>query len=310
MVQIRFTAAALIAAAVIAPAVANSLYPEDSLATREFADEVDEYFTREYDLDIREFDELVERDPFFRKVKQWWANRKAKKAAAAAGAAEGTVEGREFIDDEELMAREFDEFFQRELEDLMEREPFLGFGKLKKWIKGGNKAAPSGDYSENNAREFEEDIEARDFDEDFEARDFEEDIEARDFEEDIEARDFEEDIEAREYEEVLERYFDDLYERELGEEIEVLERDFTGEELAEREFDSDLFEREDADELVAREPFNIKQWWNNLWHPKKKGDKKHDKKAAAPKPTSTPAATEAAEGSSNEARDFEIDELD
>lgn len=288
MVQIRFTAAALIAAAVIAPAVANSLYPEDSLATREFADEVDEYFTREYDLDSREFDELVERDPFFRKVKQWWANRKAQKAAAAAGAAEGTVEGREFIDDEELMAREFDEFFQRELEDLMEREPFLGFGKLKKWIKGGNKAAPSGDYSENNAREFEEDIEARDF------------------EEDIEARDFEEDIEAREYEEVLERYFDDLYERELGEEIEVLERDFTGEELAEREFDSDLFEREDADELVAREPFNIKQWWNNLWHPKKKGDKK----AAAPKPTSTPAATEAAEGSSNEARDFEIDELD
>jgi len=343
MVQIRFTAAALIAAAVIAPAVANSVYPDDSISAREFVDDVDQYFTREYDLDAREFDELVERDPFFHKLRKWWAERKARKAAEEAAKANANAQvadkdaliakehaaelggaplsrdahavamtRREFVDDEELVAREFDEFFQRELEDLIERDPVFGF---KNFLHvGKHSGQPSGDISnQNNAREFEEDIEAREYEEDFEARDFEEDIEARDFDEDLEARDFEEELETREpeYDEVFERYFDDLYERELADELEIVERELSDEELAEREIESDLFEREDGEELVAREPFNLKDWWNNLWHPKKKEEKKKEdeKKAATPYTPATTAAA-AAETSDNEVRDFEIDELD
>lgn len=311
------------------------------------------------------------------------------------------MEAREY--DEELMSREFDEYFRRELEDLMERDPLFGINHIKKWFGKKTQPAPEQQYAE---RDFEEDIEARDFEEEFEARDFDEELDAREFDEELDARefdeeleareyeleerdpflgfnhikkwfsgkkaqpqpaadqfaerdleeldardldelndllernpflgfnhikkwlkgkksgaaqagaeqyadqqqqarDFEEDIEAREpeYEEVLERYFDDLYERELNDELEVVEREISDElELAERdEEETSIFQREDTDEIFSR-GFDLKAWWNNLWHPKKKQD---NKKKDAPKPTSTsvaaPAATSAAAAPAAEA---------
>jgi hypothetical protein len=419
MVQFRYTALAVIAASVVAPALANNVGYDNSVDAREYNDLVD-FLERDFQVDAREFDgEVFRRDPLFGFIKKWWNNRKANKAAAAAGGDQG-MEAREY--DEELMTREFDEYFRRELEDLMERDPLFGINHIKKWF--GKKTQPAQEQQQYAERDFEEDFEARDFEEEqfearefeeaeFEAREFDEELDAREFDEELDAReyeleerdpflgfnhikkwfsgkkaqpqpaadqfaerdleeldardleelndllerepflgfnhvkkwlsrkkgaaaqagadqyadqqqarDFEEDIEAREpeYEEVLERYFDDLYERELNDELEVVEREITDErELAEREEEeTSIFQREDIDEMFTR-GFDLKAWWNNLWHPKKKQDnqKKQDKKAtstsaAAPAATSAAAAEPAAEASTEEkeAREFEIDELD
>lgn len=273
--QIKVTAVALVAAAVIAPAVASSYNADDSLVTREI-DEQNDFFARDFELEERDYDdnELLERDPLFgfRHVKQWIKNRKAKNAAQNQDSQDGSVEGREY-EDEELVLREFDELFERDLEELMERDPLFGFNHLKKWFRGKknqNQNAPASDPSAYQEREFEEDLEAREFDD-----------------EEFEAREYDDEIEAREYDEILERYFDDLNERELASEAEFVERDIDGEdELMEREYEDD--------ELVAR---NIIDWFKNLFHKKKPA-----KKA----PEAEPAADAA------EAREFEdsIDELD
>lgn len=405
MVQFRFTAVALIAASVAAPALANFVEGYDnSIDAREYNDLIDMIEREDLQLDARDFDdEVFQRDPFFRHVKQWWNNRKGNQAAA--GAEQG-MEAREY--DEELMTREFDEYFRRELEDLVERDPLFGINHIKKWFGKGNQQ-PAADQQQYAQRDFDDEFEARDFEEEeLAARDFDDELEAREYDNELEARDpflgwnhikkwfggkkaqpaeqqyaereladldardldelneimarepflgfnhlkkwikgrkggaaqagaeqydqqqqardFEDDIEAREpeYEEVLERYFDDLYERELGEELEVVERDLGDEaELAEREEEeSSIFQREEMLEEVFGRGFDLKAWWNNLWHPKKKADKKkeaekkkHEHKAAstsAAAPAATSAAAAPAEEASTEqeAREFEIDELD
>jgi len=273
--QIKVTAVALVAAAVIAPAVASSFNADDSLVTREI-DEQNDFFARDFELEERDYDdnELLERDPLFgfRHIKQWIKNRKSKNAAQNQDSQDGSVEGREY-EDEELVLREFDEMFERDLEELMERDPLFGFNHLKKWFRGKknqNQVAPSNDQSSYDQRDFEEDLETREFDD-----------------EEFEAREYDDELEAREYDEVLERYFEDLNERELASEAEFVERDIDGEdELMEREYEDD--------ELVAR---NIIDWFKNLFHPKK---------PAPPTPKSEPAAD------TLEAREFEdsIDELD
>jgi len=133
------------------------------------------------------------------------------------------LEEREYAD--ELFEREFDdgEFLERELDDLFERNFPLGH--------------PSGP---NVAREFDDEME----------------IKARGFDDEME-------IDAREpeakYEELLQRYFDDLYERELMAEAEA--------EIAARELDSEDFE------LFERSPgIDVIGWIKNLFHPKKKAD--------------------------------------
>jgi DNA primase len=274
--QIKVTAVALVAAAVIAPAVASSFNADDSLVTREI-DEQNDFFARDFELEERDYDdnELLERDPLFgfRHIKQWIKNRKSKNAAQNQDSQDGSVESREY-EDEELVLREFDEMFERDLEELMERDPLFGFNHLKKWFRGKknqnqNQNAPSSDPSSYDQRDFEEDLETREFDD-----------------EEFEAREYDDELEAREYDEILERYFEDLNERELASEAEFVERDIDGEdELMEREYEDD--------ELVAR---NIIDWFKNLFHKKKPA-------AKAPEPAAEDAA---------ETREFEdsIDELD
>jgi len=273
MVQMKVTAAALIAAAAIAPAVATSYYADDSLATREYYD-VDDLLARdyEYELEERDFydneDDLYVREPFMgmNHLKKWWRHKKTMQQPQQSPDAPSTpVEAREF-DEDDLFTREFEEMF--------ERDPFLGLGTLKKWWK--NRKANKQQQQQDS---YGADPQAREFDD--------EELYTREFEDEIDAREPEAD-----YEEVLSRYYDDLYERELASaEAELTERDFEDEEaeLAARDF-------EDG-ELVAREP-GIIEFFKNLFHPKKK-------EAAKPKATEAPEAPEA------EAREFEdIDELD
>jgi len=280
--QIKVTAAALVAAAVIAPAVAYSSYPADSVVAREI-DEQNDFFGRDFEIEERDYDdnELLERDPLFgfRHIKQWIQNRKAKKLAALQNQNQNTddsapVDAREY-EDEELVLREFDEMFERDLAELMERDPFLGWNHLKKWFGGKhhqdqnqNQNTDSGDAS-LAGREFEEDLEAREFDD-----------------EEFEAREYDDELEGRDYEEILERYFEDLNERELASEAEFAERYFDDDELMVREYDDDeLFER------------NIIDWFKNLFHPKKKAAAKASATStttSAPAATSTAAATDAA----------------
>lgn len=325
MVQMKVTAAALIAAAAIAPAVATSYYADDSLATREYYD-VDDLLARDYDYELEERDfydnedDLYVREPFMgiNHLKKWWRHKKTMQQPQQSPDAPATpVEAREFDDDE---------LFTRELEEMFVRDPFLGFNHLRKWWSN-RKAAKQQDAQADpslQAREFDEDdLFTREFEEMFERDPFlglgtlkkwwknrkankqqqqqdsyGADPQAREFDdEELYTREFEDEIEVREpeadYEEVLSRYYDDLYERELASaEAELAERDFEDEEteLAARDF-----EAEDG-ELVAREP-GIVEWFKNLFHPKKKEE-------AKPK-------TEAAEAPEAEAREFEdIDELD
>jgi len=269
----KVTAAALIAAAAIAPAVAQSYYAEDSLVTREDYNDVDDLLARDYDLELEERDfydnedDLFERDPFFGLNHLKRLLRHKKTLQPQQDSSDAPVEAREF-DDEDL--------FTRELEEMFERDPFLGLGKLRSWWKN-RKAAKQQQQQDSYGA----DAQAREFDD--------EELYTREFEDEIEAREPE-----AEYEEVLTRYYDDLYERELASaEAELAERDFEDEEaeLAARDF-----EGEDA-ELVAREP-GIFDWFKNLFHKKKPEDTKaKEQKADAP--------------ADAEAREFdEIDELD
>jgi hypothetical protein len=217
MVQIKTTTVALVAAALVAPAVASSYYyAEDGLVAREDYNEYNDVLARDYDYDLEE---------------------------------------REYVDD--LFEREFtdSELVERELDDLFERSPFLGFHHLKKWW--GNRKAKKQAKKEAQLASQQEggssdgysgspvDTTARGFDDEME----------------IEAREPEAD-----YEELLQRYFDDLYERELTAEAEA--------EIAARELESEEFD------IFQRSPEpNIVDWFKNLFHPKKKQDQK--KKADA-----------------------------
>jgi hypothetical protein len=248
MVQIKSTAVALVAAAVIAPAVAYSYYTEDSIVAREDYDDYNEVLARDYGYDLEE---------------------------------------REY-EGEELALREYDdsELFERDYDDneLLERDPFMGYHHIKKWLSnrkarkqamqqgqqggqgggfGGAPQVPPSDPSmDASAREFDDELE-------FQAREPEAD-----------------------YEELMQRYFDDLYERELSAEFE--------DEIAAREFEAEEFD------LVQRSPEpGIIEWFKNLFHPKKKAEEK--KKAADAAPAAAPAAADppAAADSAVDAREFE-----
>jgi len=321
----KVTAAALIAAAAIVPAVASSFYADDSLATREDYNDVEDLLARDYELELEERDyedALFERNPFFGRLIRKLRTKKTLVEPQQNGGYDAPVEAREFDEDD---------LFTRELEELMEREPFLGFKHLKKWL-GFNKAAKQQQqYSQAptdasvDAREFDEDeLFTRELEELMEREPFlgfgkikewlknrkakkqakldaaaeSDDLSLREFDEELETREFEDDMEfeAREpeadYEEVLARYFDDLYERELASaEAELAERDFEDEEaeIAARDLEVD------EAELVSREP-GILDWFKNLFHPKKKAEA---------------AKAKEADSADAEAREFEdFDELD
>jgi len=273
MVQIKTTTVALIAATLIAPAVASSYYyPEVDLATREDFDGYNDVLARDYDYDLEE---------------------------------------REYA--YELFEREFEdgELLERELDDLFERDPMFGMHHLKKWWanrkakkqakkdqllsqqQGDSPQAAPADPSPPavSYREFDDEMEIN-------ARGFDDEME-------IEAREL-----GAEYEELLQRYFDDLYERELTAEGEA--------EIAARELDSEDFE------LFQRSPgLDVIGWFKHLFHPKKKDDKKTSdskKAAASPSPTSSasptsspsPNAADSSADSSVDAREYYevFDELD
>jgi len=327
MVQMKVTAAALIAAAAIAPAVAQSYYAEDSLATREDYNDVDDLLARDYDLELEERDfydnedDLFVREPMFgfNHLRKWLRTKKTMPPPQQYGS-DASIEAREF-DDEDLLTRE--------LEEMFERDPFMGMGKLRSWWKNRKAAkqqSQDGYSPDVQARQYDdEDLLTRELEEMFERDPFmglgklrswwknrkaakqqsqqdaySPDATAREFDdEELYTREFEDDmeIEAREpeaeYEEVLSRYFDDLYERELATaEEEFLARDFEDEEA---ELAARNFEGEDA-ELVAREP-GFLEWIKGLFHHKK--------------PEEAKAKEQKADSADAEAREFEeFDELD
>jgi len=255
MVQIKTTTVALVAAALVAPAVASSYYyAEDGLVAREDYNEYNDVLARDYDYDLEE---------------------------------------REYVDD--LFEREFtdSELVERELDDLFERSPFLGFHHLKKWWgnrkakkqakkeaqlasqqEGGSSDSYSGSPVDTTARGFDDEME-------------------------IEAREPEAD-----YEELLQRYFDDLYERELTAEAEA--------EIAARELESEEFD------IFQRSPEpNIVDWFKNLFHPKKKQDqkKKADASSDSKKAESSSSDSKTADSPADaavDAREYyeDFDELD
>jgi hypothetical protein len=221
MVQLKSTTVALVAAALIAPAVASSYYyAEDGLVAREDFDEYNDVLARDYDYDL---------------------------------------EVREYVD--ELFEREFgaSELLERELDDLFERDPLFGYHHLKKWWanrkakkqakKDAQLAAQQPGDSLDASTSF--DATAREFDDEME-------IDARGFDDEME---FEARAPEAEYEQLLQRYFDDLYERELTADAEA--------EIAARELESEEFD------LFQRSPEpGFVEWIKNLFHPKKKQDQK------------------------------------
>jgi len=340
MVQMKVTAAALIAAAAIVPAVASSFYADDSLPTREDYNDVDDLLAREYELELEERDfydngdALFERDPFFRNFLRKWRTKKTMQQ-------QQPQQPLDTSSDPSLATREFDDedLFTRELEDMFERDPFLGFKTLKKWWKNRKAAKqqqqdPQADAS-LDSREFDEDdLFTRELEEMFERdpfmgfgtlkkwwknrkaakqqqqQDSSSDLDLREFDdEELYTREFEDDmeIEARapeaDYEEVLARYFDDLYERELASaEAELAERDFEDEEaeIAARDFEGD------EAELVSREP-GFFDFFTNLFHKKKPAPAK----AKAEKADAADAKADKADSADAEAREFEdFDDLD
>jgi len=134
------------------------------------------------------------------------------------------------------------------------------------------------EYNDLLARDYDFDLEEREFDDELFEREFNDsEVFEREYDEmDINARGYDEmEIEAREpeaeYEELLQRYFNDLYERAVTAEAEG--------EIAARGFESEDFD------LFRRSPEpNIIDWFKNLFHPKKKQDnkkKQDDKKKTA-----------------------------
>jgi hypothetical protein len=145
------------------------------------------------------------------------------------------------------------------------------------------------EYNEVLARDYDFDLEEREYDDELFEREFDDsemferefdnsELYERDYDAEIDARAFDEEMMevnkrqlAAEYEELLQRYFNDLYDRELTAEAEA--------DLAAREFETEEFD------LVQRSPEpGIIEWFKNLFHPKKKEDqkkKKADSKTAA-----------------------------
>ncbi|PPQ86938.1 hypothetical protein CVT25_009824 [Psilocybe cyanescens] len=224
MVQMKITAAALIAAAAIAPAVATSSYAEDSLVayvyfksfsicntgslcTSREIEEYGDFVARAYELEERGF----------------------------------------FDDEEELAAREFDDF------DLEAREPFMGMNHAGRWLrKKFGHGHQQQQQSQEEAREFDEELEAREFDEEFEAREFDDELDAREFDEfDLEAR--EPFMGMNHAGRWLRKKFSHGHQQQQQD--QQSERREFDEELEAREFDEELEARDFDDfELDAREP--------------------------------------------------------
>jgi len=327
MVQIKATAAALVAAAVIAPAVAQSYYAEDAVVAREDYNDFNDVFARdlEFDLQERDFDhELFEREPILgiNHIKKWLKNRKAKKLAkqqaAAGGAGPASADAAPpsagaAPDSAPPQAREFEDFLSArefDVEDLLVRDPFMGMRHLKKFLgkRPAGMSPPSSPAMQSpppsaGAQGPASPMQTRDFDE----------IEAREPLMGMgrmrkifgqrhggprghmrggpggmtpppsagapgpdsasaapptpataqSAREL-----GAEYEEVLARYFDDLYERELASEDELLARDF-----------------EDA-EVFGRSPEPLFGWFKKLF------GKKTPPAADASAASASPAARE------------------
>ncbi|CAA7271084.1 unnamed protein product [Cyclocybe aegerita] len=261
MVQVKTAASLFLAAAAVAPAVAYPYYDaDDSLVTREDNEFAGGIYGRRFTphrlserddfeelMEREEFEDLMERDPLlgFNHLKKWI---KGRKGAAAPAPDAGAEYARELEFDEDLFTREFDE--------LMEREPILGFNHLRKWL-GKKKTAPAAEGNFESpplvGRESTNEVVfAREVDE-LEAREpgfltwikgifnpkkkAEEEKKKKEAEAAKKAAAEPAAPEARDYDELLERYFDDLQERELS----------TSEE-----------------ELMAREPFlginHLRKW--------------------------------------------------
>jgi len=273
MVQMKITASVLIAAAAIAPAVAYGFEAEDSLVTRD-DNEFASAYGRGLDLDLneREFDEeLYEREPFRGMGAVRGAVRKFRGGSRhrQGGSAPSTPT--------ESERREFNE-------ELYEREPFRGMGAVRgavRKFRGGSRhrqggSAPSTPTeSQSERREFDDDLLEREFDEELYQR---EPLRAQDLPNIVRGsrrtsgggngrRQRGTALERREFDE-------ELYEREpfrgMGA-VRGAVRKFRGgsrhrqggsapstpteSQSERREFDDDLLEREFDEELYEREPF-------------------------------------------------------
>jgi len=273
MVQMKLTASVLLAAAAIAPVLANGLEAENSLLTRE-DNEFESSFARDFDLDIeeREFeDDLFEREPgrgkFLKKAfKFGLKGAKAGSSLPSVTPPETPSETREFNDD--VFEREFDEeLYERArigrggkgllMKAASGRKGMKagggrkgrmmkvggGKGRMMKAGKGkgamkafgkGNKALGKISQSIPSAPAESQPPHGAE-------------PEAREFNDDILEREFDEELSEREFDE------------------ELMEREIDGDELFSRDVDFELFEREP-------EPFfnRIKKWWKNLTKGKKK----------------------------------------
>jgi len=270
MVQMKLTASVLLAAAAIAPVLANVLEAENSLLTRE-DNEFESSFARDLDLDFeeREFeDDLLEREPgrgkFLKKASKFGL--KTGSALTSITPPETPSETREFNDD--VFEREFDEeLYERgrggrgkglSMKASGGRKGMKSYGGKKgrmmkagggkgrmmktgrgrgtmKALRKGNKALGKISQSVPSAPAESQPPAPQ---------------------AETEAREFNDDI--------LEREFDEeLSEREVDEEL--MEREIDDDELFSRDVDFELFEREP-------EPFfdRIKKWWKNLTKGKKK----------------------------------------
>lgn len=254
MVQIKSAAALLVAAAAIAPALAQSYYYEDSaLVSREDLEDLADILARDYgydieardfddmeELDMRElYDELYEREPIFQHIKNIYNKLRGKGGEAHRHEHGGSHEHQGHLGEHHGEHHAFG------------AHPGFGHEHHSEFAHhGGSPDAaaaapqPPSDPSQTQYGRSYDDME------EFEARDVEPD-----------------------YEELLSRYFDDLYERELAAEDEYTQ-------IAARAPLGDDFDVE----LVQRSPEpNVLEWLKNLFHPHHKKDDKKKKEEAEKK---------------------------
>lgn len=274
----KAAATLLIAAAAVAPALAQSYYYEDSaLVSREDLEDLADVLARDYgydieardfddvnELDMRElYDELYEREPLFRHLKNFVNKLRGKGGEAQRHEHEGLHEHQGHLGEHHgLEHHGFGEHQGLEHHGFGGPEhhgEFAHHGGFPGGSHDAFAAAPAPPQTPSDPSQYGR----RSYDdmEEFEARDVE-----------------------PEYEELLSRYFDDLYERELAAEDEYTQ-------IAARAPQGDDF----GVELVQRSPEpNIIEWFKNLFHPHRKQDEKKKKEEAEKKKKEQEAKSKAA----------------
>lgn len=296
MVQIKAVASLLIAAAAVAPALAQGYYYEDSsLVTREDVEDLADLLAREYgydmdieardfddmeDLDLRDLDEIFERSPFlgYHHVKNFLSKHFGSGRHAHGGMGHEHHHGFEHHGEFAHQHHHHQEGFggpsdaaaaqppadaplsPRDYEDfdeLVERDPFLGYHHVKKFLSN-HFGSGRHSHHEHHGEFAHHHHHQEGFGGPSDASAAQPPADAP-----LQPRELEAD-----YDELLARYFDDLYERELSAEDEYTE-------LAARAPEGDEFEME----LVQRSPEpGFIEWIKHLFHPgHKKDDKKHKK---------------------------------